>query len=449
MKTKKSVLFLSLALSSLVFNSCKKDSDNTPAPPDVDLAKVLAYPYSALTPAEQKVKLENESTGFLDNLNAAKASSAIEAFQNLEKLLEESPAEVIADKPVKNVKETIQYADAYGVFTWDNVKREWAKTASTSELKFIFPAKIGTTTNTAVFSAKAVSSGIAIVDSTVEYDWQTSTNIKYETTYYLPSSATGTLTISNAQAATIELTASYKDNKQTPVSSTFKITTNDGYVYSTSLNKATENNGSIQLTFNGKVLLEAVAKADIKIDELIDFKGNDNSALLGGANAYMKLTDNLMVVYKMDVQNYSKERNAIEKDYDTKRAALWFSNWEKDPNHYTLYGQYEKEQADKNAALWNKYVTAVLVSTKDGSKIADMVEVSEKDGENSDYYVWNTTTKSWVIDWNSYTKKYDRYAANSYLKFKDNTLVEASAYFSEGFDKLEDKWEDFTKAFDR
>lgn len=450
MKTRKRVLFLSLALSSLVFNSCKKDSDNNPAPQDIDLAKVLAYPYSALTPAEQKVKLENESTGFLDNLNAAKTSSAIEALQNLEKLLEESPADVVESKPVRNVKETFQYADAYGVFTWDNVKRDWAKTASASELKFIFPAKIGATTNTAVLSAKAVSSGISVVDSSLENNYQPNSNVKYQTTYYLPSSATGILTISNAQAATVELTASYKDNKQAPVSSTFKITTNDGYVYSTDLNKATENSGTIQFTFNGKVLLEAVTKSDIKIDELVNFKGDDNTGLWGSANAYMKLTDNLLVVYKMDLQNYSKESNAIDEDYSMKRNALWSGNSEKNANLYVQLQQYEKEEADKTAALWTKYVTAVLVSTKDGSKIADVIEVSEKDGEHSDGFVWNTNTKAWEWSYGTdYTKKYDIYHANTYLKFNDNTLAEASTYFSEGFDKLEDKWEDFTKAFDR
>lgn len=463
MKANSKVLFLSLALGSMLFYSCKKDSDTTPTPADIDLAKVLAYPYSALTPAEQKVKLENESTSFLDNLNAAKVSSAIEAFQNLEKLLEQSPAEVIKEKEVRSVKETVQYADAYGVFTWDDVKKEWVKTASTSELKFIFPAKIGTTTNTAVFSAKAVSSGIAVIDSSREWNSQTETYTDYQTTYYLPSSATGILTINNAQAATIELTAAYKDNKKAPVSETFKITTNDGYVFSQSFDKATENKGTMQFTFNGKTLLDAVAKSTIKLDELIDFQGSNTSSLLGNANAYMKLTDNLLVVYQMDLANYGKEIDALEKEYDAKRNTLYDNGkWDKNQNYFTLYGQYEKEESDKVAAIWNKYVTAALVSTKDGSKIADLIEVSEKDGEQSDYYYWSTTDASWMWNgghWDDVsqtwvydgvpTKKYDRYTANAYLKFKDNTLAQASTYFSEGFDNLENKWEDFTKAFDR
>ena len=36
-----------------------------------------------------------------------------------------------------------------------------------------------------------------------------------------------------------------------------------------------------------------------------------------------------------------------------------------------------------------------------------------------------------------------------YLKFNDSTEVAMSTYFSTGFDKLETKFEDFLKAFER
>jgi hypothetical protein len=41
------------------------------------------------------------------------------------------------------------------------------------------------------------------------------------------------------------------------------------------------------------------------------------------------------------------------------------------------------------------------------------------------------------------------YDEELYLKFNDNTEVSMSTYFSEGFDNLETKFEDFIKAFDK
>lgn len=456
----KKLIATSALFAGLFFIGCSKGSDSDPESEtnDIDLAKVMAYPYSALTPDEQKVKLENESISFLDFGNAAKTSSAVEALQHLGKLLDESPAEIIEEKDVNEVKETVQYADAYGIFTWDKVKREWTKTPSTTELKFVFPARIGATTNNAVFSVKAVSSGIAVTETYEEYDWEKDEYIDHETTYYLPKSTTGILNIDSREAASVEFSAEYKDNKEAPVRSLYKVTTNDGYVYTNDVDKATENRVAMRLTHNNKLMFEAVAKADGKIDELTELVKDDgeieddNYNLLGKANAYMKLMDNLVIVYTVDMENYARESEAIDKDYDAKMDAL-YANWtayEKNKNRYTLLGQYEKERNDKLAEASKKYMSAALVSTKDGSKIADVIEKSEKDGEHWDYYFWDDTKQAWSYNYNAAsTKKYDYYTSNYYLKFKDNTLVEMSAYFSDGFDKIEERWENFLNAFDR
>jgi hypothetical protein len=96
-------------------------------------------------------------------------------------------------------------------------------------------------------------------------------------------------------------------------------------------------------------------------------------------------------------------------------------------------------------------MTIALASTKDGSKIADVTVKSESDGTYTDPYYWDSNTGSWQYDDNNWTetRKYDYYEHKYYLKFNDNTLVETSTYFSEGFNNIETKWEDFVKVFDR
>ncbi len=456
-------LFALVLFAGLFLMGCNKDNDSgSESIEEIDLDKIDEYPYSELTPAEQKVKLENESLAFLEFGNALKTSSAIEAFQNLGRLLDEASVEIVEEKEVKTVKETVEYADAYGIFTWDSKKKEWVKTASKNELKFVFPAKKTSTSNNAAFSVQAVSSGIAVTDSYEEYDWDEEEDVEHEVTYYLPKSATGILTIDNKEAAKLEFAAEYKDNKQAPVSTEYKVTTNDGYVYWGKVDKATENQVAMKLTHNDQVMFEAMAKSGVKIDKIIDLEQNGDGAkgnysLFDKANAYLKLMDNLVLVYTIDVENYVKEYEAIEDDYYAKGNALR-RDWEaydKNKNRYTLQGQYEKEKTDKLAAIFNKYMSITLASTKDGSKIADIVMKSEKeDGEYQgywDYAYWDNNISEWTYDWqnDTYTKKYDYYLTNPYLKFKDNTLVEASVYFSEGFNKIEAKWEDFVKAFDR
>ncbi len=451
-KTKLVALVL---FTGLFFVGCDKDKDSGSGLEitDIDLAKVLEYPYSALNPEEQKVKLENESMAFLDFGNALKTSGAIEALQNLGRLLDEDSPEIVEGKEVKSVKETVEYADVYGIFTWDNKEKVWKKTASNSELKFVFPAKKSATSNNAVFSVKAVSSGISVTQPYEEYEGN-GKYTEYETTYYLPKSTTGILTIDNNEAAKVELTAEYKDNKQVPVKSEYKITTNDGYVFMGELDKATENKVAMKLTYKDNVMFEAMGKSGIKVDQILDLLEDDadiNYSLYNKANAYMKLMDNLVLVYEIDIENYVKESQAIKDDYNAKWDAL-YSDWEayeKNRNRYTAIQQYEKEESDKLAEVLNKYMTIVLASTTDGSKIADVIVKSEVDGPYTDPYYWDSKTGSWQDDYRIFTKKYDYYHHNQYLKFKDNTLVEMSTYFSEGFNKIETKWEDFVKAFNR
>ena len=94
------------------------------------------------------------------------------------------------------------------------------------------------------------------------------------------------------------------------------------------------------------------------------------------------------------------------------------------------------------------------MSKKHATKIAEVVKRSEKG------YSYKYMYDLWIVDnSNTYGGYWDYnpnggtiiqyYDEELYLKFNDNTEVSMSTYFSEGFENLETKFEDFIKAFDK
>ena len=459
-------IFFALAVfAGLLITGCGKDDPKgkennleTGTVTDIDLDKVMKYPYSELTPEEQKAKLEQESIEFLEMGNALKTSPAVKTLQYLNDLFDQDSPDINIWKEVSDVKEIFEIANVYGVFTWDDSKKEWTETASTSELKFIFPADKNSTSNNALLSVEAENSGIEYIYKYEDWYWDGETEkiINREEVYYLPKSAVGILAIDNKEVAKIEFAAEYKDDKEVPVKTEFKVTTSDEYTYWCKVEKGSPYSRiETQLTYQESIMMEALFLTGAKIDDIVDQDldgGEIDFTLLDGANGYMKLLDNLVVVYQVDIENLAREIDKIEADYDQKMDALYedWEAWEKNRNRYVLEGLYRKERSDKIALVTNRYVKAALSSIKEDFKIADLIGKSEKDDECWDSYYWDSGQGSWVYDWNRpETKKYDYYVINPYLKFNDNTLIEASVYFSEGFKDLEVKWEDFVNAFDR
>ena len=61
-----------------------------------------------------------------------------------------------------SVEDIINTAGVYGIYTWNALKNTWTKTTSSTELKFIFPAKSSLTANNAVFSTKGTASDVKV-----------------------------------------------------------------------------------------------------------------------------------------------------------------------------------------------------------------------------------------------------------------------------------------------
>ncbi|MCL2028605.1 MAG: hypothetical protein FWG79_09010 [Bacteroidales bacterium] len=434
--------------------SCNKDRDGEKS----EAEKLLDLPYSKLTPDQQKAKLEQESINFLQESQHLANSPALKAIENLANLFDRSEPNIPEPiEKVNDVKDIFNLEDVTGVFTWNNAQGRWIETPSSTELKFVFPAVEGGTTNNATLTVTTQNSGITFTETWWDYrcesywdpywGWQYDCeDIEREMVYHLPNSAVGTLTINNSEAAKIQFGAEYKNGKEVPETATYKMTTNDGYEWSWMVDKVKEQKISMKLSRNGNSLLEAVANATTNIDKLTDLvieaMEEDNELdiedvykNLGKADAVIKLMGDLMLVNVItDGENFARELVKLAEWINDRNEELWDLQ-EGTSQHATLFNQYQREAVEREMKIYNDFLGSALISTKDNYKIADMVAFAERD-EDYDWYHYLY-----------YGQKIYRYHLNFYLKFNDNTLIEAETYFGSGFNLLINEWEEFLKAF--
>jgi hypothetical protein len=414
----KKLFLLSLVVSQLTI-SCSSDENNDDNSSEQSLAEQIAnivkQPYSKLTPNEQKTKLEVEANEMLVQLDKTKKLSSIDAIKNLSRLLDISSVDIFNGENDNEVEDILNVSGVYGIYTWNNTKNSWDKTASTTELKFVFPAKEAQTSNNASFTTKGTSSDIK-VEVNDSYNWEN--DVEVNDYFYLPNSADAVLAIDGTPVASFTQNAKYSNGKETPDEFSYKMTTVEGYTWEMSGAKATENTSKASLTYNGKNLLSFNAGSTASIDALLN--DDELTQYRGKANGLVQILDNFVIVADMDLASAATDEAALEKTlvYPTDYGS---------PTYKTDLSNYNKKHTDGKVANFNKNMNLILVSKKDGTKIANIVLHSEK--ENGNYSI-------------------DYYNEVYYLKFNDNTEVEMGAYFSTGFEELEAKFEEFIKSFE-
>jgi len=424
----KKLFLLSLVVSQLTI-SCSSDENNDDNSSEQSLAEQIAnivkQPYSKLTPTEQKTKLEVEANEMLVQLDKTKKLSAIDALENLSRLLDINSVDIFGGKNGNEVEDILNVSGVYGIYTWNNTQKIWVKTTSSTELKFVFPAKESLTANNASLSAKSTSSDIKvnITDTYGNYYYNDETG-EYENTddvndqIFLPASVDAVLTIDNTPAATFTQTAKYSKENEIPNEFAYKMTLSEGYSWEMNGTKATENTSKANLTYNGKNLLSFNAGSTASIDDLLN--DDELTQYRGKANGLIQILDNFVIVADMDLATAASDEAAFEK------TLVYPTNYNS-PTYKTDLSTYNKKSTDGKVANFNKNMKLILVSKKDGTKIANIVLHSEKEDGN------------YSIDY--YNEVY-------YLKFNDNTEVEMGSYFSTGFENFEAKFEEFIKSFE-
>ncbi|KRB56247.1 hypothetical protein [Flavobacterium sp. Root186] len=447
----KKFLLLSLVASQLMV-SCSSDESNDETKPETELsleeqiAEIIKQPYSKLPPEEQKLKLEAEANQMLVELDKTKSSGAIEALANLSRLLGVDKIDLFEGKDDNDIEDILNVSGVYAVYTWNNTNKKWVKTASTTELKFVFPAKESQTANNAVFSSKSVSSDIKVKFNTNYYDGNEITDY-----FFLPTSADAVLTIDNAQSAVFTQTAKYANGKEIPTDFAYKMTLNDGYTWEMSSVKAAQNTSKASLNYNGKTLIDFNAGSNAEIDKLL--ANEELTQYRGKANGLFQLMDNFIIVADMDLAAAATDAETLHKNNIRPTQPSYNNANSNFKAYYTALNTYELKISQGTAANFNKNMKLFLVSKKDGTKIAELVQHSEESGDPYVFElpVWDAENAYWA-NWNegngeSFSQPYLDEVV--YLKFDDNTEVSMSTYFSEGFDTFQSKFEDFIKAFEK
>ena len=448
----KKIIVLSVIICQLVL-SCSSDgssgdgSSNNLDGLSSDIDAILAQPYSKLNPAEQKVKLEAEANAMLLQMDKSKTSGAIEAIQNLGKLLSISPIDIFKGKNDNQIAEILNVSGVYGIYTWSVPRQNWFVTSSSTELKIIFPAKINGTTNNATLSSNSTSSTIKvkIEDTYGNFIYNDITGYYGYTPsifdeIYLPNSVDATLNIDNVQVATFAAKAAYTGTKETPDTSSFKMILKDGYTWEISASKGENNSAISSLTYLGKNLINMNFNSSAKIDLLL--QDNNLNQYLGKANGLFQIMDNFMIVANMDIEGLSNDQDISNQN--TPYPDYYSSTYYSDLNTY-----YKNESNDA-VADFNRNIKMALVSKIDGTKIADIIERSEKDYSYYSYSQWsNNYGGYWEYIYPNPGVLVQYYTRVPYLRFGDQSEVSMESYFSSGFTTFKTNVENYLKTFER
>ena len=452
------VILLSVLISQFIV-SCSSSNDSViDESLNNDVNSFITKPYSALTPAQQKVKLENEANAMFAKMDKTKTSGAIEAVQNLEYLLSISSVDILNKKNNNQISEVLNVSGVYGIYTWNSVQKIWIKTPSTTDLKFVFPAKKTATTNNATLSSNSIASDVKIdvIDTYERGSWQYNQNTgnsSYVITspaiydqMFLPSSVNATLSIDNVQAATFAANAKYSGGNKTPDESGFKMVLNDGYVWENNGKKAQPNIVNSSFKYNGANLIKFTVNSTANIDALLSENGPALNQYQGKANGLVEIMDNFLLVADMNLE-------VMANDQDILNSSLAYPDYGK-KSYFTDLNTYCKNKSLSEVAAYNKNIKMALVSKQDGTKLADVIQVSEKAYSYVSYNVWVVDASSqnggyWRWDSNTSGTLIQNYDNVLYLRFNDSTLVAMEVYFSSGFTNVETKFQNFINAFNR
>lgn len=419
-----------ILLASSCFYSCS-DSDNGTGG-GVDIDKVLEYPYSKLTPEEQKKKLVNDGreistqiTGIADESSTKALYSLTEISESLISLLDNDADELTPVKALKTEDLIVKLSKYTGAYTWDSAKEEWKKDADADNLVLVFPAYKGDTKTQGKLELVAKSSGVVIDNHEV------------------PSKIDAVIYVANKKEGSIQVVATGINEVKIVETADMNISLGD-YLLASDINKkGSKNKANLEFSKNSTALIKGYIDlageitAEVLEDE--DFSNFDNG------NLSLALSDKLALVGFVDIKSLfsaeeriGKQIDAIYVAYKNEGDVLWNEYKEgkiTGDEYVTKREELFKSHMDKakvykleEIELYNKYTNIALASTSEKYKVASVF--FEFDNEGWDDYGWF----------------YDD-CRIIYLKFNDETRITPDVFFGEGFTSVVNIWNDFLEKF--
>lgn len=438
MKFTRQVLILGLTLS--IF-SCKKNS-NEPDPTNTD---PFQLPYNKESVENNKAFIETEGRSFIQKINSLPDQKGIDVLEVLADL--NAPEVNFEQRQMLNIGRKAQKAGAvlnamskiskpsarkkspnelYGIFTYDRINDNWIESESTDRLSFIFPSTKGGTNNDANLTLTYKSSGIEMKP---EDD---------EDSYELPSEISGTLKVGAETVLTLLSTHTYYSDGL-PKTADTKIVLGE-YSFTNILKKEDAASEAVM----------SISKGDSKLIEWttstknknFDFEQLNNAEeindILSSASSIITI-GNIKVVTWADIDQFVANDKEVEyPDWNTYFENVNWDNAQQVDNAYQQYyaaeDAAEKEDAENEKELYQKYSKAVVIKTTTNEVICSIdYIVKEEEG-----YCWTPGTTE-VCNTDTYV--------DPLLVFGDGSKIDFNTFGDTGFEDLKTDYENFVDRF--
>ena len=358
---KKYSLFLMLGAVFLTFNACNSE---------LDLDKELKF--SKLSVEEQKQKIEESGTEFIDAMEGIQETQAMTTMMNM---LTMTGGEVFSapmqklSADIKNARKDaftnfdkqmrVSYVDSevWGEYEYNFETEEMEKTKDlTNKIVARFPATAASTKNNAVITITYEESSVVVPDSDGE---------KY------PSKITYKMTVDSKEVMSAEFSGTYySDGSPKKVTQSLKM---DDYKWTAKIaNDQKTASESYEFKKGSKTMIKSVAEVSgtLKADELQDAIDNESPQdAIAKFAVYFQVMNVAVKGGTSDFKKMMEERNAL----DSEKLS-------------------DKEYAEKTVEILNKYVVCTAFFVDDNRKFADVelyvIEVVDEYAE----YDWDIVT---------------------------------------------------------
>ena len=406
---KKYSLFLMLGAAFLTFNACKSE---------LDLDKELKF--SKLSVEEQKQKIEESGTEFIDAMEGIQETQAMTTMMNM---LTMTGGEVFSapmqklSADIKNARKDaftnfdkqmrVSYVDSevWGEYEYNFETEEMEKTKDlTNKIVARFPATAASTKNNAVITITYEESSVVVPDSDGE---------KY------PSKITYKMTVDSKEAMSADFSGTYyKDGSPKKVTQSLKM---DDYKWTAEIaNDQKTASESYEFKKGSKTMIKSVAEVSgtLKADELQDAIDNESPQdAIAKFAVYFQVMNVAVKGGTSDFKKMADEGQAL----DSEKLS-------------------DKEYAEKTAEILNKYMVCTAFFVDDNRKFADVELYVVEEVDQYTYYDWYQ--EKYVTETHYYYNLAPRFVLS------DGSKVDAQEYVQEGFDDLIKRLQDMTGSYD-
>ncbi|NDV45619.1 hypothetical protein D0T49_00935 [Paludibacter sp. 221] len=393
----------------LLFTAC--NGGNGPDNPD---GKYDDYPYSTLTPEQQKSKLIAESDALLNKISDLPDQKAISLMETFAELVDISEPD--GNLLIDFEKGYFEVNEFQGEYSWNATVRAWDFADAKGKIVFNFPSTVEGTTNNAKIELSGVGS-------------DNMENINGDI-IELPKELKAVISENGSEVAKIEVKAENPNIANVAKSASANASIGN-YTIVANASKDGENkvNSTVKFSKGSDVLLSGTLSSTIDWEYINEYTSGsgyverDTMINLDYQSFEVDITSNLALTGYVDIKNMNKDLRAIDKKYEDRYDSTWTE-------------AKDKACAEEWVAAYNKYCKVRLVSRSEKYVIADLafgVEPYEKTKQ-----VWDDDNWTYVEVPDGYG-----YDVKHILVFNDKTEVDFEVFFGEGFEKVIQAWEDF------